>query len=188
MRHLLLVFICLCSIQTWAQLSDKEIETLTERVRDRYDMMGFGDGAQVYQTSNNRVLVCFATVDSDLKPSQRNRQATMRATRAAVEFLKGAKNKSISINDAYSEKSEIMTEAKGNSVNEGLTTIDSKTSTNMAEQSSSVEKETLSEKIVQKSMAKIDSMQPLMKFNGEDGETIYAFYLLLSKKTAKKKH
>ncbi len=188
MRNLLFLFTLFCSIQSWAQLSDREIETLAERVRNNYEMMGVADGVRVYQTSRHRVLVCLSTIDSDMKLSEKNRQAELKATRAAREFLKGAKNKSITIYNAYSEKVETLHDSKGNSVNEGLGTIDSNTNSSINELSTSVEKETMSDKIIQESGAKLDGIQILMKFTGEDGETIYAHYLLISKKSAKKKH
>lgn len=169
-----------------AQLSDAEETKLAEKVKTNYEEFGI-EGSKVYQTSKHWVLVTVVTVTSDMKISQQNRQAQMKASRAAVEYLKGAKNNSISVYDAYSEDKTSLTERNNSDVKQKDMTINSTTSTGANESSVKSEQETMSDKIVQSSIAKIDGLQTLLKMKGEEGETAYAYYMILSKHTAKKK-
>ena len=54
-----------------------------------------------------------------------------------------------------------------------------------SESSSGSNKESLSEKVVQSSMAQIKAMQPLFKTDGSDGQNVFAYYLVISKTAAK---
>ena len=169
-----------------AQLSDKELESLKNKVMTDIEMDEIGDGARVYQTSKHWTLVSFATVSSGFKPSQQNRQAQIMASRNAIEFLKGAKNKATSVYDAYSEKSETLTEKKGSGISQEDQEISSNTTSNINENSQSVEKETMSERIVQQSIRSIDGLQPLFRHKGDEG-VVYVYYMVISKQSAKKK-
>jgi hypothetical protein len=88
--------------------------------------------------------------------------------------------------DAYSEKSEALTERKDNGVSQKDMEISSKTTSNINENSQSVEKETMSEKIVQQSIKSIDGLQPLFRHKGDEG-VVYVYYMVISKQSAKKK-
>ena len=54
-----------------------------------------------------------------------------------------------------------------------------------SESSSNSSKESLSEKIVQYSMAQVKSMQPLFKMDGSDGQNVFAYFLVISQTAAK---
>ena len=174
------------AINANAQLSDIEMESLKSKVRTDLEMDEIGDGARVYQTSKHWVLVSFATVSSNFRPAQQNRQAQVVTSRNAIEFLEGAKNKSTSVYDAYTNESHALSEQQGTRVEQEIQEIASETSSNTREISQNVETETMSEKIVQESIKKIDGLQPLLKYKGEEG-TVIAYFMIISKKSAKKK-
>lgn len=176
----------LMAVSANAQLSDKDMERLKDKVRTDLEMDEIGDGARVYQTSKHWVLVSFATVSSNFRPAQQNRQAQVIASRNAIEFLEGTKNKSTSVYDAYTNKGHSLLEQQGTHVNEQNETIESGTFSNVKEDTQSVEKETISDKIVQESIKRIDGLQPLLKYKGEEGN-VFAYFMVLSKHTAKKK-
>ena len=185
-RYITFVLAFLCISGAFAQLTDAETKLLATKVGMNYEEFGI-EGAKVYQTPKHWTLVSIVTVTSDMNASQLNRQAQMKATRAAAEFLKGATNKSISIYDAYSNGETSFTEQNNSSVLYDENIISSNTSTGANEQTAHTETETMTDKIVQSSLAKIDGMQPLLKFNGDDGEIIYAYYMVIRKHKAKQK-
>ena len=176
----------LMAVSANAQLSDKDMERLKDKVRTDLEMDEISDGARVYQTSKYWVLVSFATVSSNFKPAQQNRQAQVMASRNAIEFLEGTKNKSTSVYDAYTNEGHSLSEQQGTHVNEQNQTIESGIFSNAKENTQSVEKETMSDKIVQESIKRIDGLQPLLKYKGEEGN-VFAYFMVLSKHTAKKK-
>lgn len=185
-KFILLILVSLSATQVFAQLTDAETEFLATKVRENYEEYGI-DGAKVYQTPKHWTLVSVVTVTSDMKTSQQSRQAQVKATRTAAEFLKGAANRSISVYDAYSTDETSLTEQQSSGVQQKNQDISSGTSTNASEKTAKSEQETMSDKIVQTAKGKIDGMQPLLKFKGEDGEIVYAYYIVISKQKAKKK-
>ena len=88
--------------------------------------------------------------------------------------------------DAYSEKSETLTEKKGSGISQEDKENSSNTTSNINENSQSVEKETMSERIVQQSIRSIDGLQPLFRYKGDEG-VVYVYYMVISKQSAKKK-
>ena len=176
----------LTTVSAQAQLTDKETTVLASRVRTQYEEFGI-EGAKVFQTPKHWTLVSIVTVTSDLKTSQQNRQAQIKAARTAIEFLKGATNKSISIYDATSSDSNTLSERNQSGVNQRDQEISSSTSTNASEHSTNVEQEIMSDKIAQSAIENIDGLQPLLKFKGGDGEMVYAYFMVISKHKAKKK-
>ncbi len=188
-RHLwraLIVLVLLPFIRANAQLSDKEIDILAQKVRMNYDLLGLSDGARVYQTPKHWALVSLVTVSSEFKPSQQNRQAQVEVTRTAIEFLKGASNKSISVYDASSTEGHVLVDEANSHVNQNGPYINSGVSTNLDEKTISTDSETISDKIVQSSLENMDRLQPLIKFKGEEG-IVYAYFMVIGKHTAKKK-
>lgn len=185
-RFVVVGFALLLCGQANAQLSDKELDFLAQKVKRNYAEYGI-DGTQVYQTSRNRVLVSIALVSSDMKPAMQNRQAQVKATRSAVEFLNGAINQSINVYEAFSDERSSLSESEGSHVNQTGQSVNSGTAVNASESSLKSDRETMSDKVVQSSLAQIDGMQPLFKMNTDEG-IVYAYYIIISKKTAKKKH
>lgn len=186
LRTITLALTLLMVVSANAQLSDKDMERLKNKVRTDLEMDEIGDGARVYQVSKHWVLVSFATISSNFKPAQQNRQAQVIASRNAIEFLEGTKNKSTSVYDAYTNEGHSLSEQQGTHVNEQNQKIETGTFSNAKENTQSVEKETMSDKIVQESIKRIDGLQPLLKYKGEEGN-VFAYFMVLSKHTAKKK-
>lgn len=174
------------TVSAQAQLSIKETERLAATVRMQYEEWGI-EGAKVYQTSSHWTLVSIVTVTSNQKTSQQNRLAQIKASRVAIEFLKGSTNRSISVYDAFSTEGNSLTGRNQTGVNQKNQEIASSTSTSANEQTTNVESETMSDKVVQSAIDNIDGLQPLLKFAGEDGEIVYAYYMVISKHKAKKK-
>ncbi len=177
----------LLSLGATAQLSEKEKTSLAETVRKNYEQFGI-DGSNVYQTSRHWTLVSVVTVSPNQKAGQQSRQAQVKASRAAIEYLKGAVNNSFSVYDSYSNDETSLTEGQGNSTTLNGQTVGSQTYSSANEQTLSSEKETLSDKIVQSSISEVDGMQPLLKFEDkEEGVNVFAYYIVISKHKAKKK-
>ena len=158
---ILLLLTLFSSIQVKAQLADEEKAFLANRVMDNYLAFGI-TGAQVYRTQKHWTLVCIVK-SAKLKNAKFNdRQAQIEASRLAQEFLSGATNQSTSIYDAYSKEG-------GGRVEE--TTM-------------------MSDKIIQSSKSDFSTigLQPICRFKSEeDGETIYAYYIVICKQKAKRK-
>jgi len=170
-----------------AQLSEEEKLILAQKVRTNYELSGI-DGTQIYQTPNHWTLVTLVSVSPDQKAAQQSRQAQVKATRAAVEFLKGTVNSSVTVYDAFSNDETSMTENQGTSTSMDNQTIGSKTTSSVNEQTVKSEKETMSDKIVQSAIDKIDGMQALIKFEDkEEGVNLFAYYIVITKHKAKKK-
>jgi hypothetical protein len=186
LRTMSLTLVLFSFISASAQLSDREMERLKEKVRNDLKMDEIGDGARVYRTSRHWVLVSFATISSNFKPAQQNRQAQMIASRNAVEFLQGTMNKSTSVYDAYSVDSHSLSEQQGSKVEQENREVDSGTASDIKENSQSVEKEVISDKVVQEAVKNIDGLQPLFKYKGDEG-IVYTYYMIISKQSAKKK-
>lgn len=181
-----ILFASLCMSNAFAQLTDKETSLLASKVKTNYTEYGI-EGAKVYQTRRHWTLVSIITVANDMKSPQQSRMAQIKATRTAAEFLRGATNASITVYEAFSDEATSLTEQSNSSVLQENQTVGSSTSTGANEHSLRAEKENMSDKIVQSSLANIDNMQPLLKFDGGDGETVYAYYMVISKHTAKQK-
>ena len=126
------------------------------------EVSGITDGARVYQTAKHWALVSLATVSSDFKPSTQNRQAQIIAVRNAIEFLRGAKNESVSIYDAYSISNSNLTTQQGLNVTQQNQDIDSGISTSETELSQNIDTETMSSKVIQSAIDNIDGLQPLL--------------------------
>lgn len=164
----------------FAQLSEKNKQTLTEAVKMAYQLNGM-EGTQVYKVGVHRVIVSVVEVQEKLGSTQQSRIAQMKASRAAAEFLVGTKNRAVSVYDSDSfsdDQYRASTESDEDHViaqskNEG---------------SSSVSSEHFSDKIIQESLAKIQGMQPLLKFAVGSGKAMYAYYIVIDKRKANKKY
>ena len=66
--------------------------------------------------------------------------------------------------------------------------VESETSSSIKEGNISSSIEEFSDKDIQKAKSKLGEIQSLMKFKGLEGETVYCYFLMLSKSKAKKKY
>ena len=172
---------------TYAQLSDEERYELMSKVKAEYEMSNI-DGTKILNVKNKYVLVDFEIMQSTMKEAYQARAAKIKATRTMGEFLKGAKNKSKSEYGNYSEESELIDDNYSDSGNMNGTMFDQKTSIANKERQLSITKEEFSDKDIQKAKSKLGEIQSLMKFKGSEGETVYCYFLMLSKSKAKKKY
>ena len=158
LKILFFLVLLIPSVGTYAQLSDDEKDFLANRVKDNYE--GFGIiGTQVYKTSKHWTLV--AITESSGLGTLNARQAQISATRSVKEFLVGAVNTSTTIYNASSKE-------KNGELNE---------------------ESSLSDIIVQEAKDVLNSkgLQTLMSFKNSEGKRVYVYYLVLSKKNAKRK-
>lgn len=186
-RIYVLIILALSHVLSYAQLSDTERQSLSYCVHTDYGFFGV-EGTRVYNTGKNWVLVAIEAMQSQMNATAQGRAASMKATRDMAEFLKGASTKATSIYETRSEemtsfdkKSKDNASAEGNYIESDITKA-----VNEAERSFS--SEILDEKTIQKVSARVDGMQSLQKFIGPNGETVYVYYLVISKAKAKKKH
>lgn len=175
------------STATYAQLSDEERYELMRKVKAEYEMSNI-DGTKILNVKNKYVLVDLEIMQSTMKEAYQARAAKIKATRTMGEFLKGAKNKSKSEYGNYSEESELIDDNYSDSGNMNGTMFDQKTSIANKERQLSITKEEFSDKDIQKAKSKLGEIQSLMKFKGLEGETVYCYFLMLSKSKAKKKY
>ena len=175
------------STATYAQLSDEERYELMRKVKAEYEMSNI-DGTKILNVKNKYVLVDLEIMQSTMKEAYQARAAKIKATRTMGEFLKGAKNKSKSEYGNYSEESELIDDNYSDSGNMNGTMFDQKTSIANKERQLSITKEEFSDKDIQKAKSKLGEIQSLMKFKGPEGETVYCYFLMLSKSKAKKKY
>ena len=175
------------STATYAQLSDEERYELMSKVRAEYEMSNI-DGTKILKVKNKYVLVDLEIMQSTMKEAYQARAAKIKATRTMGEFLNGAKNKSESAYENYSEESELIDDNYSDSGNMNGTMFDQKTSIANKERQLSITKEEFSDKDIQKAKSKLGEIQSLMKFKGPEGETVYCYFLMLSKSKAKKKY
>lgn len=80
--------------------------------------------------------------------------------------------------EAQSKATRLASEYLSGAYNHSVTMYSSESSANKS-------KESLSDKIIQSSAAQVREMQPLCKMQGDDGQTAYAYYLVISKTAAK---
>lgn len=191
MKNLLSKFVLISflflSTNVFAQLTEQERQSLAFSVRNDYIVYGI-DGTRIYKTDKNYVLVAAEAMQSTLKSSEQSRVASMKARRDMTEFLKGAKTKSVSIFDSDSDESDSFAKFQSDDAMMEGQMVGSVVSSSVKENTRSFTEESLDEKIVQKAVSKIDGVESLMKFVGNEGETVYCYYIILSRSKAKKKH
>lgn len=96
-------------------------------------------------------------------------------TVVSVSSSKGAEEKN---REAQAKATRLASEYLSGATNSSVTIYNSESSSNSS-------KESLSEKIIQSSMAQVKAMQPLFKMDGSDGQTVFAYFLVISKTAAK---
>lgn len=80
--------------------------------------------------------------------------------------------------EARMKATRLASEFLSGAINRSVSTYDSKS---LGKES----KEELSDKIVQSSLAQVKAMQPLFKVQGDSGQTVFAYYLVISQTAAK---
>lgn len=152
-KLLLIITSIILSLPSWAQLSESDLNKLAAAVKSNYEKSQI-EGSSLYKTSSGyQVLVTITSTSSARSVEDQNREAQMKATRLASEYLSGAVNRA--------------------------ETIHSTQSTNNSS------KEELSDKIVQSSLAQVKNLQPLFKIQTDEGEAVFAYYLVISQTAAK---
>ena len=175
------------SISSFAQLSTKHKEQLVERVKADVINQGM-TSTQVYKVKRQYVLVATEIASSKMNGSAQTRIAEMQARRSMGEFLKGASNRAVSVYETKQEEIEDYASDKRSHQAMEKQSVSSDVASKVDESASSRSSETFSEKDILESMSNIGNMQHLARFTNADGETVYAYFLLLSKSKAKRKY
>ena len=175
------------STATYAQLSDEERYELMSKVRAEYEMSNI-DGTKILKVKNKYVLVDLEIMQSTMKEAYQARAAKIKATRTMGEFLNGAKNESESAYENRNKEGEIFDKKQTDNQSMKGAFVESETSSSIKEGNISSSIEEFSDKDIQKAKSKLGEIQSLMKFKGPEGETVYCYFLMLSKSKAKKKY
>lgn len=175
------------STATYAQLSDEERYELMSKVKAEYEMSNI-DGTKILNVKNKYVLVDLEIMQSTMKEAYQARAAKIKATRTMGEFLNGAKNKSESAYETRNKEGEIFDKKQTDNQSMKGAFVESETSSSIKEGNISSSIEEFSDKDIQKAKSKLGEIQSLMKFKGPEGETVYCYFLMLSKSKAKKKY
>ena len=175
------------STATYAQLSDEERYELMSKVRAEYEMSNI-DGTKILNVKNKYVLVDLEIMQSTMKEAYQARAAKIKATRTMGEFLNGAKNESESAYETRNKEGEIFDKKQTDNQSMKGVFVESETSSSIKEGNISFSIEEFSDKDIQKAKSKLGEIQSLMKFKGPEGETVYCYFLMLSKSKAKKKY
>ena len=185
---LLMAFVMFAiSNDTYAQLSDNEMLELMSRAKSHYELSGI-PGPKIFKLNSNYILIDYEIMRSSMNQSSQARAAMLRATRSIGEYLNSAKNKSMTVYDTGAEETELFDKKQSDSGNMNGDEIGSETSSAVKEHQFSSTTEKFSDKVIQEAKSKIDGIQSLMKFKGPEEETVYCYFLMLSKAKAKKKH
>ena len=175
------------STATYAQLSDEERYELMSKVKAEYEMSNI-DGTKILNVKNKYVLVDLEIMQSTMKEAYQARAAKIKATRTMGEFLNGAKNESESAYETRNKEGEIFDKKQTDNQSMKGAFVESETSSSIKEGNISSSIEEFSDKDIQKAKSKLGEIQSLMKFKGLEGETVYCYFLMLSKSKAKKKY
>ena len=175
------------STATYAQLSDEERYELMSKVKAEYEMSNI-DGTKILNVKNKYVLVDLEIMQSTMKEAYQARAAKIKATRTMGEFLNGAKNESESAYETRNKEGEIFDKKQTDNQSMKGAFVESETSSSIKDGNISSSIEEFSDKDIQKAKSKLGEIQSLMKFKGPEGETVYCYFLMLSKSKAKKKY
>ena len=96
----------------------------------------------------------------------------------AIASVSSAKSIEDQNREAQAKATRLASEYLSGATNSSVTVFNSESSSNSS-------KESLSEKIIQSSMAQVKAMQPLFKMDGSDGQTVFAYFLVISKTAAR---
>lgn len=95
-----------------------------------------------------------------------------------VTSVSSAKSVEDQNKEAQMKSARLASEFLNGAVNSSVSIFDSQSSANSS-------KEVMTDKIVQSSLAQVKAMQPLFKMAGDDGQTVFAYFLVISKTAAK---
>ena len=107
------------------------------------------------------------------------RVAQVKAARVAGEYLKGSINKSVTVyenieNESYTFSDEANEDSKTQNA-----TSSSTIEQNVSDKTEKTSEVNFSDKIIQSSLTRVNHMEPLTRFIGEDGSQLFAFYIIL---------
>lgn len=181
---ILIVTLVLSSLSVHAQLSENDKIDLAQKVKEKYGLFAI-EGAETYKTkSGYQVLVVVTSVSASKNDTEQNKEARVKAIRMASEYLTGVKSSSSSVYTShYGSSSSFNEEQSSRNSMEDLG-VGTSTSRSVSERNNESNANSLDEKIVQTSMAQINSMQPLLKITENSSVAVYAYYLVLSKTAA----
>ena len=134
------------------------------------------EGASVHKTSEGNALVAIVSVK---KSPSMQRVAQVKAARVAGEYLKGSINKSVTVyenieNESYTFSDEANEDSKTQNA-----TSSSTIEQNVSDKTEKTSEVNFSDKIIQSSLTRVNHMEPLTRFIGEDGSQLFAFYIIL---------
>ena len=125
------------------------------------------------------VLVPLHHLGVDRAAGQMQRVAQVKAARVAGEYLKGSINKSVTVyenieNESYTFSDEANEDSKTQNA-----TSSSTIEQNVSDKTEKTSEVNFSDKIIQSSLTRVNHMEPLTRFIGEDGSQLFAFYIIL---------
>ena len=175
------------STATYAQLSDEEMLELMSKAKSHYELSTIAE-PRIFKLNKYYVLVDYETMRSSMNKTAQERAAKIKAIRSIGEILNGAKNKSESTYENRNKEGEIFDKKQTDNQSMKGAVVESETSSSIKEGNISSSIEEFSDKDIQKAKSKLGEIQSLMKFKGSEGETVYCYFLMLSKSKAKKKY
>ena len=134
------------------------------------------EGANAYKTCDGTILVVTVVVK---KSPTMQRVAQVKATRIAGEYLQGAVNKSVTVYENSQENDYTLSDNASESSISKNTEASSNIQQTVNDQSLIKTEEHFSDKIIQSTLTRVNRMQPLSRFTGEDGYQVFAFFLFL---------
>lgn len=176
LRIIISLLLLLSSMIINAQsLSTEALTALANSVKQHYAFT-MAEGASVHKIHEGNVLVAVVSIK---KSQNMHRVAQVKAARIAGEYLEGSMNKSVTVyetieKDSYSLNDESK-EINANQNSLASTTIDQ----NVSDKTERVTEENFSDKIIQSSLTRVNHMEPLTHFIGEEGSQLFAFYIIL---------
>lgn len=176
LRIIISLLLLLSSMIINAQsLSTEALMKLAATVKQYYSIT-LMEGASIHKTSEGKVLVAIVSVK---KSPSMQRVAQVKAARTAGEYLQGAANKSVTIYETIDKDSySLNDESKEISVSQN-SSVSSTIDQNVSDITERTTEENFSDAIIQSSLTKVNHMEPLTRFFGEDGTQLFAFYLIL---------
>lgn len=157
------------------QLSPNTMGYLAACVQQQYAMTMM-EGATAYKTSDGTILVVTVAVK---RSSTMQRVAQVKATRTAGEYLQGAMNKSVTVYESTQESGYTLSDNAIESSISKNAEIASNLQQSVEDQSLMKTEERFSDKIIQSTLTRVNYMQPLTRFTGEDGYQVFAYFLFL---------
>lgn len=174
-RTLLLLVTLLSSHINAQSLKTDALMRLANDVKQHYSIT-MTEGASVHKTSEGNALVAIVSVK---KSPSMQRVAQVKAARVAGEYLKGSINKSVTVyenieNESYTFSDEANEDSKTQNA-----TSSSTIEQNVSDKTEKTSEVNFSDKIIHSSLTRVNHMEPLTRFIGEEGSQLFAFYIIL---------